>query len=124
MSNYPQHEKLELLQEHSQTCGEFIEWLRDKKGWFLAAYAKKKEECQNCGHKNAHLRDTDNGFRCATCNCGNYYVGDRIYEAPFVMNKVLAEFFGIDYDELQAEKDRMLVDIREAQGLTASGGRP
>ncbi len=123
MSKYPQHDKLEPLQEQSQTCGEFIQWMRDKKGWFLAAYAEKTEECQNCGHKNAHLREAQTGFRCASCTCADYFVGDRIYEAPVNLNKVLAEFFGIEYDELQAEKDRMLVDMRKAQGLTATGGR-
>ena len=32
---YPEHEKLALVQEQSQTCGEFIDWLADEHGLCL-----------------------------------------------------------------------------------------
>jgi hypothetical protein len=28
--SYPEHEKLDKVREHSQTCGEFLEWLLGK----------------------------------------------------------------------------------------------
>lgn len=37
MAIYPQHEKLQMVRQHSQTCGEFLEWLRGE-GIVLAHY--------------------------------------------------------------------------------------
>lgn len=36
---YPEHEKLKEIQDQSQACGEFLEWLRSK-GIFLAIWVK------------------------------------------------------------------------------------
>lgn len=38
MKNYPEHEKLEKIQEQSQWLGSFIEWLGEKE-MFLAKYS-------------------------------------------------------------------------------------
>lgn len=38
---------------------------------------------------------------------GNYRIG-----------RAVAEYFGVDYDAFQAEKDQMLADIRAAQGMS------
>lgn len=36
MSNYPEHEKLKLVKDQSQICGEFLDWLNEEKDLILA----------------------------------------------------------------------------------------
>lgn len=83
-TTYPEHEKVQRVREKSQAVGEFLDWIGDRKGWFLAEYPDDSA--------------------CAS----KVYIDDQ---------RLLAEFFGIDYDELMAEKDRMLEEIRAAQGI-------
>lgn len=35
---YPEHTKLKAIASKSQVCGEFVEWLADKKGIVLAQF--------------------------------------------------------------------------------------
>lgn len=36
MANYPEHEKMRKISDQSQAVGDFLEWVRSEKGWFLA----------------------------------------------------------------------------------------
>lgn len=36
MAETPEHEKLHKVRDKSQVCGEFLDWLRDEKGFTLA----------------------------------------------------------------------------------------
>lgn len=82
MSSYPEHEKLEKIVEFSQTCGEFLEWLNSEKGVMLAVYS------------NARQGD------------------DQLYRYDTSISDLLAEFFEIDQDKLEAEKLAMLAQMR------------
>lgn len=84
MSQYPEHDKLEKIKDFSQTCGEFLAWLNSEKGIQLAVYSKNNE------------------------HDGNLY----LCNTP--KRKLLAEFFEIDSDKLEAEKLQMLDRMREA----------
>lgn len=42
MSNYPEHEKFEPLQDQANTINNFIEWLEEK-GWCIAQWDKEDE---------------------------------------------------------------------------------
>jgi hypothetical protein len=123
-SKYPQHDKLRPVREQSQTVGEFVTWLADTKGWFLATFDEKQDNCRNCQHPDRHnisrggrawgrcTYEDDEGEECA-CTSADFGNPDRMYPPPYSLEKLLAEFFGIDYDELQLEKDGMLAEIRE-----------
>lgn len=124
-SQYPEHDKLRPLQEQSQTCGEFLAWLNETKGWFLATFDEEQEECRNCGHPDRHTLtsgggawgrctyENDEGKECG-CTSGDFGCSDRMYQPSYTIDRLLAEFFGIDAKELEAEKQRMLDEMREA----------
>jgi hypothetical protein len=92
MSTHPEHDKLEAVREKSQTIGEFMEWLQTTKGAVLRRWV----EC--------------------TENAGGFPFDEpRAALAAFrgSITDLLAEFFGIDQQRLEAEKRDMLAAARE-----------
>lgn len=95
-SKYPECERLQAVKEKSQAIGEFINWLHEEKGILLAEY---------------HTHDE-------TCNGGN---GCGIYSAQpipwrYNIERLLAEYFSIDLDKVQAEKEAILENLRRKDG--------
>lgn len=88
MSKYPQHDKLHEVKDESQAIGVFIEEFLTSKGIHLGHYY----EFEDTGGKQF----TSTGV------------------PP--IQQLLAEFYDIDYDELMAEKERMLEAMRERNG--------
>ena len=82
MSNTPTLDKMLEIQEQSQLCGEFLEWLQSK----YAMFDKKQKR--------------DNGIFLGS--------GDYINT-----EKLLAEFFGIDLEEAEREKETILNSMRK-----------
>jgi hypothetical protein len=81
----PQHEKLEEVKEQSQQLGEFLEWLQSR--YTLCELLKPSG------------------------NDGEYW-DESFVPVHRNIQHILAEYFGIDYDELMQEKDRLLEYIR------------
>lgn len=81
MSNTPTLDKMIEIQEQSQLCGEFLEWLQSR----YAMFDKKQKR--------------DSGVFI-----GN---GDYIYT-----EKVLADFFEIDLEEAEREKEIIFSGIK------------
>lgn len=81
MSNTPTLDKMIEIQEQSQLCGEFLEWLQSR----YAMFDKKQKR--------------DSGVFI-----GN---GDYIYT-----EKVLADFFEIDLEEAEREKETIFSGIK------------
>lgn len=80
---YPEHEKLKKVQTESQTIGEFIDWLRSDKELELGKW-------QTSSHDD----------------------GDTFQPVHVSTEKLLAEFFEIDLEKLEAEKRAMLEALR------------
>lgn len=125
---YPEHDKLRLLQEKSQTCGEFIVWLNETKGWFLATFDETQKECRNCQHPDLHNErvadpvafgqracsyEDDETGECCNCDSADFGNPHTMYRPSYTIERLLAEFFDIDHNELEAEKQRMLTEMRE-----------
>ena len=89
MSEYPEHDKLTKVSAESQTIGEFLEWLEDTEKVHLARY----EELEG------------------------FLGGPREMLTPYHydISELMAKFFGIDLDKIEAEKRQMLDAIREMQ---------
>lgn len=87
---YPEHDKVVRIQSLSQACGDFIQWLKSEKGIHLAMWYGDKESGEYLDY-------------------AMYRVGS--------LQKLLAEYFEIDSDKLEAEKQQMLDDLRKHQGL-------
>ena len=81
----PEHEKLEKVAERSQVCGEFLEWLGVEKDLVLA--------------------------RWAGANCP----GDMLVPVNPCVRDLLAEFFEIDQEKLEAEKVALLEWVRAGE---------
>lgn len=83
---YPEHDKLQTVENESRTIGRFLEWLGDEKEILLG---KEVDPCEEC---------------------------DRyIEEERFHIEATLAEYFGIDLVILEQEKQAMLDSIRQGE---------
>ena len=90
---YPEHQKLQAVREKSQAIGEFLEWLRNAKGFRLAQWMKVPDE-------SAFAAEGDE-------------VDELVEQFPNV-EKLLAEHFQIDLGKLEQEKQAMLDEVRFA----------
>lgn len=83
MSEYPEHNKLDKVKQQSQAAGEFVEWLTDVKKYVIATHI-----------------NIDG-------------VGDRLSQVHINITSLLAEFYGVDLNALEQEKQQMLKLIRQ-----------
>ena len=96
---YPEHEKLRAVSEKSQACGEFLDWLLGEKHYTLGKYHEHTDDCW----------DNDGELTCRTST-------EFMFPAPVPrISKLLAEFFEISEDKLEAEKRAMLDEVRKNQ---------
>jgi hypothetical protein len=106
---YPEHAKLAALAGRNQEIGEFIEWL-DAAGYVLARW--RPYHCLKCGEP----WDSEAGpVRCGSCGVMWSRSGDQLLGEHRPIEVLLAEYFGIDLDRLEAEKRRMLEAIRNGR---------
>jgi hypothetical protein len=123
MSNYPEHDKLTAISDQSQAIGEFLEWLPSQ-GRFIGAWRTVVDcpgggiwEKWSCiGGVKVNDRTGEEGDECPVCDGrGVVDAAEPIPEVAYVdINKILAEFFDIDLNKLEAEKRAMLDEIRAA----------
>lgn len=95
MSDYPEHEKLRAIQDQSQSCGEFMDWLIEQ-GVVLAKYHFHTDEC----HTESSRRPS----------CG--MSAEMLYPVHTSTESLLAKFFDIDLNKIELEKRAMLESIR------------
>lgn len=119
MTDYPEHEKLKVVQEKSQAVGEFIDWLRGVKHWQICEYHEAVlRDCKHCNGTGVFQPTFGEAQACWKCTEGKVHaeLGDRDEYQPvrFQINNLLGEFFGIDAKKLEQEKVAMLDDIRAA----------
>lgn len=124
MSDYPEHDKLMAVKDESQTIGEFLDWLPG--GTDLRVCERiVKTDCRGggiwerwtCigGRKINDREDSDEG-ECPICHGTGLVDRDEpLYLPAHVdINKILAKFFEIDLNKLEAEKRAMLDALRAA----------
>lgn len=87
MTDYPEHEKLRPNQGKSQTIGEFLDWLLNERGVQILKLLPKPEDT------------TDWGW------------GIHHYGPVGTIQDLLAEYFDIDQEKLEAEKRAMLAEF-------------
>ena len=109
--NTPNLDKMQEVKEYSQMIGEFVEWLRTEKG------------IDTCRRLEIEPYEDDDGpdyyGECPVCGCELDLRGDPfIFWWPTYTNVqgLLAEFFGIDYDEVERERTALLLHLRDQQG--------
>lgn len=107
MSKYPEHDHLKVNAASSQAIGEFIEWF-EQDGRALAEGHLHTDEC-----------DPPRDYaRFPGRQCGRYESNHGIlytWEPPgrgARIDRILALYFGIDREKLEAEKMAMLEELR------------
>lgn len=107
MSAYPEHDRMRAISDQSQTVGEFVEWLSSDKRIRLATYP----DC---------ISDTADHV----CGAGDCVKSQHLYTVDTPIEKLLAEFFDIDLDTIEAEKRAMLDSLRAANDTPAAAAAP
>lgn len=91
-------ERMVAVKDKSQAIGQFLEWLQEEKGVHLAEYHRHTRACLD---HEAHLV------------CG--LLEDHSVRWSYSIERLLAEYFNIDLDKVEQEKQAMLEEIRNAQ---------
>lgn len=91
-------EKLHDVAPRSQAIGEFLDWVRSEKGWQLATLA------------TPHVHEPDCKGTSGFYECG--FIRDEFMLARYDIQRLLAEFFGIDLEKVETEKRELLDSIR------------
>jgi len=113
---YPEHEKLSKIKDESQSIGEFMEWLEGEKEMHLGTYHKHDERCINPEWHDDVNKGKDPIFSEEEwvdkfmCGCQE----NELVPIHYDVQKLLAEFFGIDLDKLEKEKRAMLDELQKA----------
>jgi hypothetical protein len=81
---YPEHEKMQAIAEHSQEIGRFLDEFLPSKGIHLCVYSEER------------------------------YSQGEFFPASRPITDLLAEFYEIDLDKIEDEKRAMLDSIRAA----------
>ena len=89
-------EKMEKVQEKSQSIGNFIEEFLKEKGIILAIYHKHDKSCEK----------DEWGW-----NCG--WTTNQPIPVHYEVEKLLAEYFNINLDKAEKEKQGILDDLRK-----------
>lgn len=92
---YPEHQKLKTISSQLQTVGSFLEWILENKVT-LAVRHEHDEHCYN-----------DRGY--LVCD----YCEDELMPGHFRIEALLAEFFEIDQEKLENEKQAMIEELRK-----------
>ena len=90
-------EKMGKVQNESQAIGSFVEEFLKNKGIILATYHKHSKK--RCGKDEW-------GF-----NCG--WTTNQPIPLRYNIEKLLAEYFNIDLNKVEEEKQRILTDLRK-----------
>lgn len=93
---YPEHEKLQVVKDKSQSIGNFLEWIRSTKNLHIAKWIDVEYENVN-----------------PITNKKTTYTREELWIQPYDVNKLLAEYFNIDLKKLEEEKQQMLTEIRK-----------
>jgi len=99
-------DKMLKVKDKSQTIGEFLEWLREKKNVSFCILGSNLNE-----KLLDRVYDEEDSFNEENYEEGEYR-GDEFYPTNFSTEKLLAEFFEIDLEKVETEKREMLDKIR------------
>lgn len=129
MTEYPEHERMKAVHRDAQAIGDFLEWLRSEETPYLLAEWETLRACEAGDewvprNKQWHCvdgrmiggydLDEDLG-KCEVCEGTGLVVPEEpmLLLARIGTEALLARYFNIDLDKINAEKDAMLKAIRE-----------
>jgi hypothetical protein len=110
MGDYPEHDKLMKISDDSRLIGEFIDYGLPKQG--LVLYEKRLFECE-CDRCSRKIAASDDGRHNSADDFKNgvaFY--GKMTPTHKTIQQILAAYFEIDQDQIDAEKEQMLADMR------------
>jgi hypothetical protein len=117
-ARYPEHAKLAKVGEESQAIGEFIDFGMPRLGLNFYAEYEVDCECRACGDSRARHFHTEEELATAVVDEHGRITTPVKYKKMLPATKsiqaILAEYFGIDQDKIEAEKRAMLEELRAA----------
>lgn len=84
MSKYPEHEKLKKVKDEKNLIGDFLDWLRSDTDRVIAEYVDVGE-----------------------------FEDERLMVKSESISDILADYYDIDQEKLEQEKQQMLESLRE-----------
>lgn len=105
-SVYPELEKMKSVRGKSQALGEFLDWLREEKSVCLAKPHRHSGSC----------RDPEESFLVCGVEDG------ELLPFHYSMERLLAEFFGIDLRKVEAERTAIVQAINKGFSEIQGGG--
>ena len=111
---YPEHTRLQAVVKESQACGDFLEWLKNQRGVTLMRWEATNDSEPCWKGRSFPLGPEESHEGCKKCNGTG--VIDRTDHAwvryPPSTERLLADYFQIDLDKIEQEKQRMLEALR------------
>lgn len=109
MSQYPEHDKLHVIVDKSQTIGQFVDWLHEEQNIHFARW-ETRSTCRHCDGFGTVGPDDEECWKCDGTGYTPGSEGDYNRLIPVTTNiqVLLASYFGIDLNKLEAEKEAML----------------
>ncbi len=84
MSKYPEHEKLKKVKDEKNLIGDFLDWLRSDTDRVIAEYVDVGD-----------------------------FADERLVPKSESISDILADYYDIDQEKLEQEKQQMLESLRE-----------
>ena len=109
MSKYPEHEKLARIKDESHSIGLFLDWLR---GGFEGSPNLTLCYYQEPTGQPRFENDGGSLFDGEELKLNLDFIEPGWTPARQTIPQLLAQYFGIDQEKLDAEKEQMLADIR------------
>lgn len=107
------------VRPRSQEIGQFLEWLREAKGYYLCEDLPTRYSCAECGEvPEDRVKYAEDGLRRHCADCGGDVLFDPggTHSASYRVEQLLAEYFEIDLEKVETERRSMLDELHAAGG--------
>lgn len=101
----PECDRMQDVKDKSHAIGEFMDWLREEKGWTVC---EEHHHDDDCLERVARFEDDEEGDVQQICGC----LEGQYIPVPIRMEQLLAEFFEIDLDKVEEERQALLAEQR------------
>jgi len=110
-TRYPEHEKLSEVSAESQTIGEFLDLGLPQMGIVLYEERPYDCECSACDRGEGEFSKWHSDEERETIVNGRVQLR-KMFPTGRTIQQILAAYFEIDQDRIDAEKEQMLAALR------------
>lgn len=111
-AEYPEHDKLHKVVDDSDTIGQFLDFGLPKQGIVLYEERDFECECYWCHRDEGTRSEWHRKVECKFNKDETKALVPKWVPTYKTIQQILAEYFNIDQDKIDAEKDEMLAAMR------------